>query len=66
MHAPGHLGGLVVVPRRTARHRERDGRLLEPDLAVLVLDVELERRQPVALEVEVLVELPGQVTRVPS
>ena len=60
MHAPRDLGRPVVVASRTARHGERNRGRLESDFAVLVLDVELERREPVLLEIEVLVELPRE------
>jgi hypothetical protein len=52
-----HLDGLVVVFRRPDLVRERDLRVAEPDLTVLVLDVELERVQPVLREREVVVDL---------
>ena len=54
----GLLG--VVVPLGGADPpRERDGRR-KADVAVLVLDVELDRVQSVLLERDVLVELPGE------
>ena len=40
--------------------RERDVGRHEPDLAALVLDVQLDRVEPVALVADVLPELPGQ------
>ena len=53
-----HLDRVVVVFRRADLVRERHLRPAEPDLAVLVLDVELDGVQPVLREGEVLVELP--------
>ena len=60
MYPTRDLAWVVVVARRARRSRQgnRGGR--EPDLAVLVLHVELERRQAVALQIEVLVELAWQ------
>jgi hypothetical protein len=54
------LARLVVAHRRSDLARERHGRGDEPDLAVLVLDVELDRVQTRAAELHVLLELPGQ------
>ena len=48
---------VVVRARRTDRARERDIGRLEPDLAALVLDVELDRVEAVLREVDVLLEL---------
>ncbi len=55
-----HLACVVVVLRSAHPARQRHGRTDEADLAVLVLDVELDRVQPAALERQVRVELSGQ------
>ena len=53
----GDLARLVVPHGRSDLARERHGRGREPDLAVLVLDVELDRVQPLLAQRDVLVEL---------
>ncbi len=57
MHHPRRLASVVVVARRADRAREWKSVRHEADLAVLVFDVELERGQALALEVDVLLEL---------
>ena len=54
------LARVVVVLRSADLARERHGGTDEADLAVLVLDVELDRVQPAAFEREVRVELSGE------
>ena len=53
----------VVIARRPDVPHERNTRRREPDLAVLLLDVELERGHAVVLEREVLLELPRKGAR---
>ena len=60
MRSSRNVASGVVLAGRTDRRSERDGRGHEPDFAVLVLDVELERGEPVALEIEIRIELPGK------
>ncbi len=60
MHELRDLAGRVVVPHRPGLSRERHVRRREGDLAPLVLDVELDRVQPLLLERDVLLELAGK------
>ncbi len=56
---PRDRGRVVVALRAADLCRERHSARAEADLAVLVLDVELERVQALLAQLEVLLELPG-------
>ncbi len=60
VRAARDVARVVVVARGPRRAGERHRSGYEADLAVLVLDVEFQRREAAALEIQVLVELAGQ------